>query len=310
MNKKELEELLLLIAEQTNIGIDILEKDYYVCLVLRDLASKQENLKAYFKGGTALYKILDTMYRFSEDIDLTVRVIDTDSRTSNINRLKKSALGYKIDGLELLKDKCEDKKGSVIAYYEYNTLFPTSDLFKAGEIQVESTSFTVSEPTCTYLISPLVYKYATDEQKVILKERYDICDFEIETIKLERIFVDKIFAAEFYYIRKKYKDVAKHLYDITVLLKTDAIKKLLGNKDEFDKLVLFKRMEERIRVGGIDENLEISDFSYLKLEFEEELIKTFIDMQNIYILDDKYKITIEEVIDALKELINCISLVH
>ena len=112
MNNKELEELLLLIAEQTNIGIEILEKDYYVCLVLRDLASKQENLKAYFKGGTALYKILDTMNRFSEDIDLTVKVVSEQSNNQNRKRLKLSALGYDIEGLKLAKDECIDNKGS------------------------------------------------------------------------------------------------------------------------------------------------------------------------------------------------------
>lgn len=163
MDKIALKEILLSIYKDTNIKMNILEKDYYVCLVLKDLASKQDNLKAYFKGGTALYKILDTMYRFSEDIDLTVKIIDTDSKTSNVNRLKKSALGYNLDGLELIKDKCIDRKGSVTAYYSYKSLFESKRLYRSGEIQVESTSFTVSEPTCTYLISPLIYKYATDE---------------------------------------------------------------------------------------------------------------------------------------------------
>ena len=74
MNKEILEELILNINSRTGIRNDILEKDYYVCLVLKELASKQKELQSYFKGGTAVYKILDHMNRFSEDIDLTVKV--------------------------------------------------------------------------------------------------------------------------------------------------------------------------------------------------------------------------------------------
>ena len=52
-------------SKNINIDADIIEKDYYVCSVLKELAEKQDYLKAYFKGGTAVYKILDTMNRFS-----------------------------------------------------------------------------------------------------------------------------------------------------------------------------------------------------------------------------------------------------
>ena len=79
-------------SKKINIDADIIEKDYYVCTVLKELAENQEYLKAYFKGGTAVYKILDTMNRFSEDIDLTVEVVKEDSNNSNKTRLKKSAL--------------------------------------------------------------------------------------------------------------------------------------------------------------------------------------------------------------------------
>ena len=56
---------------QSGIREDVLEKDYYVTLVLKELSVKQqEGLPAYFKGGTALYKALKMINRFSEDIDL------------------------------------------------------------------------------------------------------------------------------------------------------------------------------------------------------------------------------------------------
>ena len=69
-------------------------------------SNKQDEYKAYFMGGTAVYKILDTMNRFSEDIDITVKVISTESNNKNKTRLEKSAFGYELEGLELSKEDC------------------------------------------------------------------------------------------------------------------------------------------------------------------------------------------------------------
>ena len=61
------------IHNKTGYRTDVLEKDYYVVLMLSELAEKQnDGLPAYFKGGTALYKALKSTNRFSEDIDLSV----------------------------------------------------------------------------------------------------------------------------------------------------------------------------------------------------------------------------------------------
>lgn len=302
MNREVLEELILNINNRTGIRNEILEKDYYVCLVLKQLSLKQKELQAYFKGGTAVYKILDHMNRFSEDIDLTVKVNENESNNSNINRLKKSAFDYSIKGLELVEEEKIDKKGSVIGFYKYESLFSLNELFKSERIQIESTSFTVSEPIATYTIEALVYKYASYEEKEILKEQFNISEFDIEIIKLERIFVDKVFAAEFYYERNMYGDVAKHLYDICILMKCDTIKNLLKDKEEFNKLIGYKRKEELFRVGGIDSSKELIDFAYMKLEFNNELINAFNDMQRIYVLDDESKITIDDVKEAIRVL--------
>ena len=60
------------IHERTGYREDVLEKDYYVTLILKEFADKQANgLPAYFKGGTALYKALKTTNRFSEDTRAT-----------------------------------------------------------------------------------------------------------------------------------------------------------------------------------------------------------------------------------------------
>ena len=64
--------LLENIHDKTGYRTDVLEKDYYILLILQELSNFQaDGLPAYFKGGTALYKALKTTNRFSEDIDLS-----------------------------------------------------------------------------------------------------------------------------------------------------------------------------------------------------------------------------------------------
>lgn len=296
-------------SKKINIDADIIEKDYYVCTVLKELANNQEYLKAYFKGGTAVYKILNKMNRFSEDIDLTVEVVKEASNNSNKTRLKKSALGYKIPGLELQKEKTKDVKQSVTAYYKYNTMFKNEEnqLHRAEEIQVEATSFTVSEPIEEYIIEPIVYKYATQSEKIVLAKEFDLIPFRIKVQKLERIFTDKIFAAEFYYKRKMYIDLTKHLYDLIILFSTKRIQSFLNNMEEFKEIVKYNREEENYRKGGMDKNIRITDFEIFNLEFNEEILKAFELMQNKYVFKDEYKITIEETKKVLNKIKNKIS---
>ena len=68
-------------------------------------------------------------------------------------------------------------------------------------------------------------------------------------------------------------DVAKHLYDISMLFKHDKIQTLLGNKDELIKLIGFKRQEEKLRIGGIDENISIPNLIYTMEGMLKEVFK-------------------------------------
>ena len=47
-------------------------------------------------------------------------------------------------------------------------------------------------------VSAMLYDYALDQERDILEKDYDVKPFEIETISLERAFIDKLFAAEAY----------------------------------------------------------------------------------------------------------------
>ena len=68
-NRELFEEIINEVNSQTGISQSIIEKDYYVTMILKLL--HQSIPKVVFKGGTALSKCFHLIDRFSEDIDIT-----------------------------------------------------------------------------------------------------------------------------------------------------------------------------------------------------------------------------------------------
>lgn len=313
-NKTAFETLINTISKQENIRPDIIEKDYYVTLILKELSEKQQNqnLPAYFKGGTALYKALKSIRRFSEDIDLTVYVenlTNNQKKKTLENSVKKySSLKYERDEINM--------KGSITSNYLYETMFTLDEqdeLQRFGKVKVEGTSYTISEPVTQLEVSPLLFEKAPSEFKEILKSQYSVAPFSLNVIALDRIFVDKIFASEFYFTRAISKDedmffdVAKHLYDLTVLLENQTIINSISDKERLSELISLKRKEEENRIGSDLSNKEFSNFEFFdKIKNNKAFESSYSTMQKIYVFNEVDRISLEEIyktITTLKELV-------
>lgn len=288
-DKSAFKALILNISQKNEIRSDILEKDYYLTLLLWELSQRQQSLPAYFKGGTALYKAIGRMKRFSEDIDLTVEVHDC-SKSQGKKRLEVAANAYVGLHRTTEKERESNVRGSITSVYEYEPVTAVDQddaLQRFGYVKVEATSFTVSEPTEPLIISPLLYSEATQSQRDILVNNYAVAPFSIQTIKMERIFADKILAAEFYYQRRTLFDTAKHLYDLVTMLEQERIQNLLANPDELVKMLAYKRREEQVRIGSNLAQKPFSEFSlFQRIEEDLELRDAFMRMQEIYVFSD------------------------
>lgn len=289
-DKDAFEALLSDVSRRTGIRSDIIEKDYYLTLLLWELSVKQESLPAYFKGGTALYKSIGRMKRFSEDIDLTVAVHDC-SKSQGKKRLETSANGYHTLSRTTDKARENNQKGSITSVYEYVpvTAVDSADaLQRFGYVKVEATSFTISEPVEILEISPLLYSEATGEQRQILESNYGVKLFPVQTIKLERIFADKILAAEFYYQRRMLFDTAKHLYDLAIMMEQERICTLLSAPEELTAMLAYKRKEERERIGSDLSEKPFSQFTLFDaVGTDAELTVAFSKMQEIYVFSQR-----------------------
>lgn len=293
------------IHDASGVRLDILEKDYYVSLLLRELAEKQKVLPAYFKGGTALYKAQKSIRRFSEDIDLTVSV-ENCSNSQAKKRLEMATKKYTSLPRTADTEMEEDRKGSITTVYDYEPAVPVDEvdpLQRFRHVKIEATSFTVSEPFTELEIEPVLYTFASEDQRKIMRESYGLMPFMIQTIKLERIFADKILAAEFYYDREMYFDVAKHVYDVSIMLDIPSIKALLNDPSELLRMIGYKRLEETRRIGSDLADKPFRDYRiFHSLDTNTYFETAFQKMQRNYVFSDADILSKDFVIQQWKKL--------
>ena len=299
--------LLSNIHERTGYREDVLEKDYYVMLILEELSEKQQQgLPAYFKGGTALYKALKTTNRFSEDIDISVDTREC-SRTQSDKRLEQSAKKYV--SLRRNVDESVSHRSEVIAVYEYEpvSVFDADDaLQRFGKVKVESTSFTISEPVSDLEVSYMIYDLATEQEKTILTDVFGIKPFIVKTITIERIFVDKLFATEAYVLRSDIPhrafEAAKHIYDLAFMVNQESIIKLLSTNELLKRLLSIRIAEERNRLDGIPDVLP-KDFTFFESVAHNSAVKdAYRIMQNQYVLRDVDRIEFDVAISKINQI--------
>ena len=267
--------------------------------MLKELSESKVHNYCYFKGGTALYKALKSIRRFSEDIDLTINVSDCKTNSSKQKRLKDSVLNF--TSLEFDK-KLSDTKGSIQAQYKYDSLYEVDELDslqRFGNVRVEGTNFGISEPVEAMEISAYLYELADEQEKIILEKTYEVIPFNINTITFERIFIDKLFAAEHYIREKKYLDLGKHLYDLTVLLKNDRVKNFINNKNALFEMIILQRKEEKSRYGGISEDITLEQFEVFNCLNNDDVIRAIDYVHNVYVFDKEDILDITEINDAI-----------
>ncbi|WP_322790717.1 nucleotidyl transferase AbiEii/AbiGii toxin family protein [Sedimentibacter hydroxybenzoicus] len=152
-------------------------------------------------------------------------------------------------------------------------------------------------------ISPLLYSEATHEQQIILESTYRIKPFFIQTIKLERIFADKILAAEFYYQRRMLFDTAKHLYDLTIMMEQEKIRFLLLSPNELTAMLAYKRTEERERIGSDLSEKPFSEFTLFDaIGVDSELTAAFLKMQEIYVFSQRDVLSTAQLSESITAL--------
>lgn len=226
-NDRELfEQLILRTSESLGIKAEIIEKDYYVTLFLKELVSVSPDI--IFKGGTSLSKCYHLIDRFSEDIDLN---IETETKPSESRRKHlKSSIVSVIDKLGFTLTNPENVK-SRRDYNRYIIDYPSvlGASYLKEMLIVETAVYQRAYPTVRKTAGSLIYDYLSANGFDDFIKQYSLEPFELNVQSAERTMIDKLYALADYYLAGTTAEHSRHIYDIYKLLSVIEINDELKN---------------------------------------------------------------------------------
>lgn len=211
-NEKEtFEQLILRTSEYLGVKAEIVEKDYFVTLFLKKIATIMPDI--VFKGGTSLSKCYHIIKRFSEDIDLNIQSEKKPPEKKrkllkmNITQII-SDLGFELTNADAIKSRRD--------YNRYIIDYPSSlsAAYLKEQLIVETAIYQRAYPTKIMKADSLVYQYLHENDFDSFIEQYDLLPFELNVQTAERTLLDKLYALADYYLLNTTTEHSRHIYDI------------------------------------------------------------------------------------------------
>lgn len=220
---------VLQVADEIGRTPVVVEKDYYVTLILKLLSEQLNN--CVFKGGTSLSKGFHAIDRFSEDIDITFDEHIGESRRKKLKNVVLKGISEEL-GMPIINWESAQSDRDYNAYhFSYNSVFDIEDERLLQYVKLETALGSYSFPTKVVEIGNYIGDYLENKEKPDIAERFQLGKFSMKLQALERTYIDKVFALCDYYLQGKSKRYSRHLYDVYKLTP------MLNLNDEFLKLV-------------------------------------------------------------------------
>ena len=280
---------------QTGIAESIIEKDYYVTMILKLLSKSSPDI--VFKGGTSLSKCFHLINRFSEDIDVTF--------SEHIGASRRKKLKYNI--LKPISDELGmpiENWASIESDKDYNYYLygyhPVSDYPVEGitpGVKLETALISYSFPTEEKNIDSIIYGAIKNSAPDIITA-YGLEPFSMKVQSVIRTFIDKIYALCDYYLEDKSKRYSRHLYDLHMLYP------IISFNNDFETLIQQVR-EHRSQLPicpSAKDNVDIKSLinEFLDREFYksdyENITRTLISDDVTY---EQTSLTLREISDKL-----------
>jgi|SRR3712207_5061313 len=331
ISDKELELVIQNTADKLNMSRAIVEKDIWVCMILKYLFNQFKYKDSIvFKGGTSLSKVYKLIERFSEDVDLALdweilgyektEPYEYRSKTKQLKFNDKLSEDTKIflrnefmpilqnDFKEILKDK---KYGFYIDEFDEQTIcfdYPKnhndSSILQVIRLEIGS----LAEPIPTNI----------QKIKTYVEEVYpDIFDENIEVIAVDslRTFFEKltILHREANRVNGNYPArYSRHFYDVYKMILTDIKVRSFENINLLKKVIDFKKkfytsnwakyddiMNGNIKLIPSEKGLEIFSKDYNSMK--SMLFGEKISFDKIIDVIDKYEKELNYVIKISKD---------
>lgn len=289
-HKEEFINAVNLASEYFHILPVIVEKDYYVTMILRELTERQGFV--VFKGGTSLSKCHKAIKRFSEDIDITI-----DSRLSQgqMKKLKEviKDIANELDLVIPNIDETRSRRSYNRYILEYQSVLSEPDDAVQNAVLMETSFAEVSFPTVILPVHSYIGNMMIEEAPEEIKN-FRLDPFEMKVQGLDRTLVDKVFAICDYYMQDRVKKHSRHIYDIYKLLP------IVPQNEEFKNLIKDVRSVRAMTNICPSAQPEVNVPELLNFLIENEVYRDDYEKVTARILEED--VNYETAIKAVKEI--------
>lgn len=249
------------------------EKDWWVTMALKALFRTECGDMMVFKGGTSLSKGWNIIQRFSEDIDLAIshRYFINEITTNNqLKKLRKQcrkfitgdfvekcdaqlrAIGlkdYRLYPLTQENGKPIDSDADpTVLMLEYTSIADNTSQYVKPSVKIEISCLSMEEPFEVKEICPMISRSFPDADLGT--------NTQIPTVLPTRTFLEKAFllCEEFQRPEPRSHRMSRHLYDLSMLMRTPFATQALEDKDLYTRIVEHRRKFYHVGYADYDKD--------------------------------------------------------
>jgi hypothetical protein len=259
-------------AQHTGIREVFVEKDYWITLVLFQLAQSNYANQMVFKGGTSLSKGYGLINRFSEDVDIAI--IDGQSKSGNeVKTIIRAVEKEMTAGLTEKHVEGISSKGSRFrkSIFEYPGIDPVNT---ANTLIVEINSFANPFPFQRLVIKSFSYEFLIQTGKEAMAMQYGLHPFEVNVLNKEQTLLEKLTSLiRFSFDQNPVQSVAakiRHFYDLYYLMNDAECAAFIESprfKKDFEKILSYDKELFDVPAGWMRKDIKasplIADFDSL-----------------------------------------------
>lgn len=269
----ERRDVLEIASAKMNLPQLVVEKDWWVTMVLKALSATSHFGLMSFKGGTSLSKGWGLINRFSEDIDIALRregkFCISSTSGNQLAKVRRSARHYVVRELpceltdalnalgivdfsvepELTRTDADGQTTELRAtthpstiFVNYKSILPEISGYIEPRVKIEISCLSMDEPVREKVIRSFMADTLRDEEDVSVI---------FPTVVPTRTFLEKIFLLheEFQKEKPRSKRMSRHLYDLEKIMDTE-FGKSIADRELYDSVVKHRSVFNNVE--GID----------------------------------------------------------
>ena len=212
-----------IVSERLHIKASDVKRDYFIVYMLNKLAQSEWADRCVFKGGTSLSKCYPhSIERFSEDIDLTYLGMEEDDKICDKSIRKIIAVMTEGAHSEKIPGEGNARNKSRKVWFDDQSTY----------IKLEIGSSVRPEPYSKKTIKSYIHEYLDEVSNAAAIERFGLEIVTINTLAIERTFIDKVMAVKRHAICGTINRKVRHIYDVVRLCKLPDIQAFLADSKQ------------------------------------------------------------------------------